>query len=336
MKTKLLFFIYLVFLSSFIYSQTVQDTSAVTIETRSGGKYSGHIISETKDTIKIETINMGIVSIATTEIVYHNLINIETKDGNEFLGEIIEEDPLYIKLKTQKFGEVTISKSDIKSQKPVEVQQVKEGKYWFPNPQSTRYFWAPNGYGLEKGEGYYQNIWVLWNQFAVGLTNSFSVGGGIVPLFLFGGGPTPVFGTVKFSVPVTKNKFNIGAGAIAGTVLGEENTGFGILYGLTTFGSSDKNMTFGAGAMFASGDWATAPLFNLNGMFRVSNKGYVLTENYLITSGGETIVLISMGGRSIIKKAALDYGLFIPFYSEMESFIAIPWLGFTIPFGKTE
>jgi hypothetical protein len=200
--------------------------------------------------------------------------------------------------------------------------------------QSTRYFWSPNGYGLKKGEGYYQNIWVLWNQFAYGLSDNFSIGGGIIPLFLFGGTPTPVFITAKFSIPVVENKFNLGAGAIAGTILGEEETGFGILYGISTFGTPDNNVTFGLGYGFAGGEWASSPMINVNGMFRVSSRGYFITENYYINAGGENLVLITLGGRSIIKKAALDYGLVIPI-ADIGQFVAIPWLGFTVPFGKT-
>jgi hypothetical protein len=236
-------------------------------------------------------------------------------------------------LKTEKLGEISIFRSDIKRLETLEVQQIKEGKYWFPNPQSTRYFWSPNGYGLNKGEGYYQNIWVLWNQFAYGLTDNFSIGAGIIPTFLFGA-PTPVFATVKFSIPVKKNKFNVAAGAIAGTVLGEAETGFGIFYGLATVGSHDANVTFGIGYGFAGGEWSQAPMINVNGMFRVSSRGYIITENYILNAGGEGVVLISLGGRSIIKKAALDYGLVVPFTSDGVDF-AIPWLGFTLPFGKT-
>jgi len=262
------------------------------------------------------------------------LVNIETIDGNEFIGQIVSEDSLKVVVKTEKLGEISIFRSDIKRQEILEVQQIKEGKYWFPNPQSTRYFWSPNGYGLKQGEGYYQNIWVLWNQFAYGLSDNFSIGGGIIPLFLFGGTPTPVFITAKFSIPVVENKFNIGAGAIAGTILGEEETGFGILYGLSTFGTPDNNVTVGMGYGFAGGEWASSPMININGMFRVSSRGYFITENYYINAGGENVVLITLGGRSIIKKAALDYGLVIPI-ADIGQFVAIPWLGFTVPFGKT-
>ena len=107
------------------------------------------------------------------------VFQVETNDGNEFLGEIVFQGSVNIILKTQNFGELTISRTNIKSIKQVNVQQIKDGKLWSENPQSTRYFWSPNGYGLKKGEGYYQNIWVLWNQFAYGATDYFSFGGGI-------------------------------------------------------------------------------------------------------------------------------------------------------------
>ena len=323
-----------IFSSIFIQAQTTQDTTVVSIETKSSVVYTGQFVSESSDSIRIKTVDFGIISISKDEIVIDNLVSIETTDGNEFLGEIIKEDPQSIVLKTRKFGEITISKSDIKSREKVEVQQIKEGKFWFPNPQSTRYFWSPNGYGLKKGEGYYQNIWVLWNQFSYGLSDNFSVGGGVIPLFLFGGGATPIFGTAKFSVPLVKDKVNIGGGAIVGTVLGEEGTGFGILYGLSTYGTPDNNVTLGLGYGFAAGEWASAPMININGMFRVTSRGYFITENYYIPAAGENYFLLMLGGRWIIKKAALDYGLVFPI-AGIGSFVAIPWLGFTIPFENT-
>lgn len=270
---------------------------------------------------------------ARTQTNDSTLVNIVTLDGNEFTGQVVQEDSLKIILKTEKLGEISISKVDIKKFNTVEIQQIKDGKYWFPNPQSTRYFWSPNGYGLKKGEGYFQNIWVLWNQFSYGLTENFSIGGALIPTFLFGAS-TPVFATLKFSIPIKKDKFNVAAGAIAGTVLGDSEMGFGILYGLATVGSPDANVTFGMGYGFVEGEFATSPMFNINGIFRLSSRGYIITENYILSGGGESVVLISLGGRSIVKKAAIDYGLITPITSDIDRFIGIPWLGLTIPFGK--
>jgi len=101
-----------------------------------------------------------------------SLVRVETIDGNEFTGEIVGLDSLKIYLKTHNLGEIGILKSDIKSQQKIKVQQIKDGKVWFENPQSSRYFWAPNAYGLKKGEGYYQNIWVMWNQVSYGITDN--------------------------------------------------------------------------------------------------------------------------------------------------------------------
>lgn len=59
-------------------------------------------------------------------------------------------------LKTENLGEINIPQKNIKSK--TELKDIKKigNEFWLPNPQSARYYWAPNGYGLKKGEGYYQ------------------------------------------------------------------------------------------------------------------------------------------------------------------------------------
>lgn len=259
---------------------------------------------------------------------------IETQDGNEYIGIIKEETTEYLILITDNLGEIKINIRDIKKKAALGKARKVGNQYWLENPQETRHFWQPNGYGLKKGEGYYQNVWVLFNSFAVGVNDYFSIGGGIVPLFLFSGTSTPVWITPKFSIPVKKNSYNIGLGVLAGTVLGEEETGFGILYGINTFGSRDNNVSIGIGYGYTGEELADYPTITLSAMLRTGPKGYFLTENYYISSGSDSFLLISFGGRRIIKRVGLDYGLFIPAGIDSDSFIAIPWLGLTIPFGN--
>ncbi|MGI9543985.1 MAG: hypothetical protein ACR2MX_12080, partial [Cyclobacteriaceae bacterium] len=165
-----------------------------------------------------------------------------------------------------------------------------------------------------------------------GVTDNVSVGLGLVPLFLFAGAPTPVWITPKFSIPITKDKLNVGGGAVLGTVIGQEDSGFGVLYGLSTFGSRDKNVSVGLGWGFAGGEIANTPTITVSALIRTGPRGYFLTENYFINSGLEQVGLISLGGRRIIGKAGLDFGAFIPI--GVDTFVAFPWLGITIPFGK--
>lgn len=259
---------------------------------------------------------------------------IQTTDGNTYRGQILSRDSLSILFNLERFGEHSFLKTEIKKLEPLDKEKVVDNEYWMDNPQATRYFFSPNAYGLKKGEGYYQNVWVMVNSFAVGVTDYFSIGGGVVPLFLFAGSPTPIWLTPKVSIPVARDKFNLGAGALMGTVLGEDETGFGILYGISTLGSKDKNVSLGLGYGYAGGDWAKAPMINLNTMIRFGPKGYFISENYFIQTEGTTALIFTLGGRHIIQNAGLDYGLVIPIISDMGSFIALPWLGITIPFGK--
>lgn len=263
------------------------------------------------------------------------LWTVETKDGNSFIGSIEEENVKELIMHSEIYGRIHIPISQIKFKKELKQSNLVEGELWFDNPHATRYFFMTNGYGLRKGEAYYQNTWVLFNQVNYGITNNISMGGGLVPLFLFAGAPTPIFFTPKVTLPIVKDKFNIGAGAILGYLLGED-VGFGIGYGAMSLGSRDKNLTLGVGWAYADSEWANAPTFTLSGMIRVSKKTYLLTENYYIgMSQDSSIGILSFGARSVQKRLAVDYGLFLPIGSDIESFIAIPWLGIALPFGNT-
>ena len=261
-------------------------------------------------------------------------LRIETIDGNIYIGRYVSEDSLAMVLQTESLGEIRIPQNSIKTRTLLK-QVVKVGNdIWLPNPQSSRYFWAPNGYGLEENTSYYQNIWILYNQFSFGLTNNFSLGAGMLPLFLFAGGSTPIWIVPKFSIPVEKDKFNLGTGAFLGTIIGEDTGIFGLLYGTATIGSRDKNVSFGMAYGFADGDWLNVPVINVSSMIRTGPRGYFITENYVITAEGETVVLLSAGGRSIIRNVGLDYSLWIPLGFEMDTFVAIPFLGITVPIGR--
>ena len=256
-----------------------------------------------------------------------------TNDGNEFIGYIIEQNETGIILETTNFGTLTISRSNIKRIEVIEASMIRNGAYWNDHMQSTRHFWSPNGYGLRKGEAYYQNVWIFFNQFSFGLTDNLLLGGGIIPLFLFAGTPTPVWITPKVSFPIVQDKINVGAGGLFATILGEQDTNFGILYGTATFGPRNKNATFGVGYGYANGNWASRPTFSFSYISRVGRKGYFISENYLLGAGSGFVFLGMIGGRSILgsSEVGLDYGLVIPIANDMGTFLAIPWLGVTVP-----
>jgi hypothetical protein len=262
------------------------------------------------------------------------LVKIVTKDQNEFVGIIISEDDEKIILKTDSFGDISIKKDVIIKRTEIDPSKIIGGELWDDNPQATRYLWTPNGYGLKSGEGYYQNIWVLYNQVSLGLSDNFSFSFGIIPLFLFGAGldANPLWIVPKVSIPIVEDKVNFSGGAFMG-ILGQSDSGFGILFSTLTIGDRNQNLNFGIGWGYAGGDWGDYPIINLSGMLRVTSRGYLLTENYLLRFGDDSdMTVISFGLRYMVKKVGLDFGLYIPMSNQMDEFFALPVLGVTIPF----
>ena len=66
-------------------------------------------------------------------------------------------------------------------------------------------------------------------------------------------------------------------------------------------------------------------------MTRLGQKSYLITENYI--SPGLDASVISLGYRWASRNVAVDFALFRPL-EDTDGFIAWPWLGVTLPFGR--
>lgn len=259
---------------------------------------------------------------------------IETTDGNEYIGKIVAQDNEKIILQTESLGQITIQRKMIKSMQPVSKDQLVNGEIWFRNPHDTRYFFSANGYGLRAGEGYYQNTWIFLNQLSYAPSDNFTIGLGTVPLFLFGGSPTPIWITPKLSLPLVKDKFNVGFGGFLGTVLGEKKSNFGIVYGTATMGSRRQNLSLSLGYGYSDGGFAKRPTMTISGMARTGKRLALISENYFISSGDFNLTIISAGCRFLGNRIAVDGALFAPLSSDFGGFIALPWLSILVPFSS--
>lgn len=260
-------------------------------------------------------------------------LRIEIRNGTRLIGILLQEDDTSITLDVEGLGTITIPKSTIIRRELLPKDYRKDGTHWFENPQSTRYFFAPNALSLEKKRGYYQNIWVLFNNVNYGVTERFSIGGGLVPLFLFGSPVTPVWILPKVTIPINKERIYVGAGAMLGGIVGEDNEGLGLLYGLGTYGDRNRNVTVGVGYGYAGDDISNTPLINISGMWRSGPRITWLTENYFLTGEG-VAGLISVGARWTYEQFAVDFGLVRPVGEDTEGVIGVPWLGVTMPFSR--
>lgn len=270
-----------------------------------------------------------------TEPLPMSLVQVETKDGNKYVGRLMSKDSAVYVLVTQSAGTIRIARVEVVRVVTLETGKLKADGYWMENFQATRTFWAPTAYGLRPGESYYQNVWVLFNQFSLGITRHFSMGVGLIPTFLFGSGAVPVWATPKFSFPVSPDKLSLGIGGIIGTSsLGDHGVGFGVLYGLATLGSRDRNVTVGLGYGYMRSTMSKEPVVTISALQRISAKGYFITENYLLVNNGSYSGILSVGGRRLVNRTGIDFGLFIPVQEKQAQVVAIPWLGITAPLDK--
>lgn len=263
------------------------------------------------------------------------VFSIETKDGNRYYGKIVSQSSDIIVLNTDSYGEIFIKRSDITKISLVPSDQKHIGKFWPINTRADQYFLMSSAYNLKKGEGYYQNNWVLLNKVNYGLTNNFSIGVGIIPLFLFtteAAEYSPLWISPKLTLPIKKEQFNIGVGGLFGNVGLQSDASFGYTYGMATIGNRDENLTIGLGYGFADGEWAELPLISLSFMSRMGKKGYIVSEIFLIPTDGELPILLSLGGRTLTRTIGIDYGLYLLGTPDDIVTATFPWLGITVPF----
>jgi hypothetical protein len=230
-------------------------------------------------------------------------VMITLKNGSAFHGKIVAENALEINLDVENVGMIIIKKDQIKSLVILDSTNFKNGKFWFPNPNYSRYFVSP-AIQLKKGDGYYQNIDLSANTVSYGITNFLSIGGGLELYSTLSGHPVFIL-MPKFGFKVGKS-FWLGGGILylnAPEVI-SDFSGLGIGYGSATVGDENNNASLGAGWGFAGNEWSKKPIITISGMTRVSRRFALITENWIIP--GYTV--FSYGVRFLAEKTSIDIG----------------------------
>jgi len=261
------------------------------------------------------------------------IVRVVTTDGNVFIGTLLSEDETQIVIDARGVGEITVERANLRRMEEIDPDRIREGVYWFENPLSTRYLFGPSALGLRQGEGYYQNTWIFFNNVNYGISDNLSLGAGTVPVFLFGVSAVPLWLLPKISVATPAENLHVAAGAVLGGVIGaDDGGGAGIVYGLTTYGTRDNNVSVGVGFGYAGADWSSTPAVSISGMARISRTLYLISENYFvpgIPESGVGSVALRWGPENF----AVDFGLVRPLDVGTD-FIGVPWLGVSIPFGR--
>jgi hypothetical protein len=297
MKKILFSFLLMATLQDLLYSQ--RDSAKGQIQTfscdiikltlKDGSVLWGILESGESTHIVLKDFNIGQLEIDKSYIrksdnmrLDANVI-IETTNGSSYFGRITGKTEVGFILNSTLYEKVEIKFNTISKITHSNMFLSKKGGAWFANPNATRYLFAPSAVPLRKGEGYYQNAYLLANSVNVGITRNISIGGGVVIPLLF-------YVTPKFSFKAAKNLY-LGAGVLfTQSFLNEFDLSAGIGYGLVTLGNHEHNFTLGAGYGMAKMNKeyrnTPMPIITINGMTRLSKKLSLITENWLIPRGG--------------------------------------------------
>jgi hypothetical protein len=249
-----------------------------------------------------------------------DIVKIVLKDGSVLIGEIISEDDTQLTIQTRSGIKSEVPKVEI-SKRSIVTDKIVEGQVWDSDPNATRLFFSPTGRPLNKGEGYFAIYELFFPFLAVGLTDNFTLAGG---MSLFPGADDQLFYVApKYAFLNTENT-HVSAGVLYLRVP-DVSEGAGIIYGVGTFGSNDKALTAGLGFGFAGDEFADKPLLTIGGEIRTGQHTKLISENWIFPGEG---ALISGGLRFFGEKMAGDFGFMVP----TEGDVFIPWLGFVYNF----
>lgn len=244
------------------------------------------------------------------------------RDGSSLVGRIVSVSADSVEFQMG-IGRVAVAVRDIREISETESGRMHEGEYWFPNPNSTRLFFAPTGQMLKRGEGYFADYELFFPGFAIGVTDNLSLGGGVSIV------PAGLDEQVYYVTPKVGMSFSDRVHIAAGVLFAGTGGGTGgIGYGVGTFGDGDASATLGLGYGFAGGDIESKPVAMLGGEKRVSRRMALVSENYLLPISDNNIVY-SFGVRFMGEKLTADLAIFNVSGSGI---IGLPFVDFVFKF----
>ena len=259
-----------------------------------------------------------------------HLVRIVLVDGSRLVGTILEETEDALRFRTASGVEMLLPRDRIKAVEALP-GTVEDGHYVRYDPNRTRLFFAPTARSQQSGQGYFALYEIFFPYISVGVGNVAALGGGIT--LIPGAEEQLMYGAAKFTLYERRN-VALAAGAFAATVTGEDEAA-GFVLGVGTFGPPNRALTLGIGFGFGDGEFEETPVFLLGGEVQLSNHVKLITENYVMPSV-EDAVVVSGGIRFFGERIAADFALAtVPAaLDETDGFPFLPWIGFAYNFGR--
>lgn len=203
---------------------------------------------------------------------------LKTREGSTLLGRLVADSGDTVRFQTS-LGMLAIPRRNVAELKAVKPSEVRDGEYWFPDPNRTRLFFAPTGRMLKPGEGYYSNTYLFLQQVAAGASDHVTLGGGLSLLPTNDMSQQVYYFTPEVGVYNT-DAANVAIGSVLAWVPTDNGKPFGVLYGVASHGGPDGSVTGGLGYGFYGSEMSSRPVAMFGGARRVTQRLALISENY--------------------------------------------------------
>jgi len=282
------------------------------------------------------------------------VVTITLKDGGTLVGTVVHEDETSVTLRTPSGVELKLPREAIGTRETRSAQATLPKSSPFSDPNESRLMFAPTGRPLGKGNGYFSDHYVLFPGFAYGLTRNLTVAGGVSVIPALGISEQVFYVSASSAWKLGKSASFALGGLYAGGPADDDVGAGAALFGITTFGPSDRSLSLGLGWLAAreedyvynpsTGDWESqkgwrlrdAPVLMIGGSLRVARNLSLVSESWLFL--GKDFDLsqqpFGLSLRFFSGRISADVGVVLVAEVLDEGF-PVPWLSFSYHFGPS-
>ncbi len=224
-------------------------------------------------------------------------LKVKLKDRSDFIGEQLTASKDSLIFRAEDGVIIRLHRSDIWYSYRVQPGKFKRGGYYPDLFNYDKGFVAPHAFGPKKGEAYFENSMLVWNELNLGVNDYISLRLGFdtwgMAMRIFDDSNNEYYEPVvliapKFSFPAIENKWYFAISpAIANAPDDSGFLDYGFLFLSNSFGNKNNNFTFGAGAqIFGEGDALSTLYITFSGNIRLSHRVALTVESWTIPSRG--------------------------------------------------
>ena len=247
------------------------------------------------------------------------------KNGTELRGVIIDSSESFVQLQTALFDIIQIQKTEIKeiSHFIIKKDTIRSDGF-IENPFYSRNLITETALPLKKGEGYYQNFMLIANTVSYGISDQFSIGGGLEYISLFSGESPYLLVQAKYGISSPGDNLHLSLGANLISEARSVNTQLtASIFSIATYGTKNNNISVGLGYGLSEG-----VQYQIGGMIQLSRRLMLVSDHIFLTPNFLAAQVGSWTFRYFGPRFSFDIGVGVAYDNG-----SIPIISFSHKFG---